>query len=154
MTDISVVLYKAEWCGYCMRFKPTWNKVMNLLKTDKMTKLLENENIKINFVEYDSESNRDVIIADGISSYPTIKITKKIGANHNSMLLDDNQRELNAFVRTIFDNQKVIDEINTEITNTNLSGGFFNYSTDEKLKYYKKYLKYKQKYITAKRNLK
>ncbi len=28
----TLALFKAEWCGHCQAFKPTWNKLKNEMK--------------------------------------------------------------------------------------------------------------------------
>jgi thiol-disulfide isomerase/thioredoxin len=58
-----LVLYKAEWCGHCQRFKPAWEQ-------------LKNQNINVSFVEYDADKDRTVIKKNNIHGYPTIHYKK------------------------------------------------------------------------------
>ncbi len=56
----SIYLFKAEWCGHCQGFKPTWNKLKEEMKS------------KINFVTYDSEKNSKEIKEYNIEGFPTL----------------------------------------------------------------------------------
>ena len=33
--DVKVILYYAEWCGHCQRFKPEWAKLKEELEKRK-----------------------------------------------------------------------------------------------------------------------
>lgn len=61
-SKINLYLFKAEWCGHCKRFMPTW---------DKLQKVEQFKN-KYNFITYDSDKNRDKIDEWGIEGFPTI----------------------------------------------------------------------------------
>ena len=55
----TLALFKAEWCGHCIGFKETWNK-------------LKDENKNINFVTYDAEKNKNEIKKYKIEGFPTL----------------------------------------------------------------------------------
>jgi len=55
----TLALFKAEWCGHCIGFKETWNK-------------LKDNNQNINFVTYDSEKNSNEIKKYKIEGFPTL----------------------------------------------------------------------------------
>ena len=55
----TLALFKAEWCGHCIGFKDTWNK-------------LKDENKNINFVTYDSEINKEEIKKYKIEGFPSL----------------------------------------------------------------------------------
>ena len=62
-----VTLHYTNWCSYCQRLKPTWNKVKNSLK-----------NTGVEFIE----SDEDVKKTEGITSYPTIMMLDEYGNRH------------------------------------------------------------------------
>ena len=57
---IDVYLFKAEWCGHCKAFKPTWKDIKKKFKK------------KYNFHTMDSEKNSNEIKQWGIQGFPTI----------------------------------------------------------------------------------
>jgi thiol-disulfide isomerase/thioredoxin len=65
----TLYLFKADWCGHCIKFKPLWNK-------------LKNEVSNVNFVEYDYNNNKKEIQQFNIKSYPTIIL------KHNNELIE------------------------------------------------------------------
>lgn len=56
----TIYLFKAEWCGHCQGFKPTWEKLQNKLSN------------KINFVTYDSEKDSSLMEKYKIKGFPTL----------------------------------------------------------------------------------
>lgn len=74
ITDVEIQLYYANWCGYCVRFKPTWEIIKTNMPMDKKLK-----KINVSFHECeDSDINNDLKAKDvensgiKIKSYPTI----------------------------------------------------------------------------------
>jgi len=63
----TIYLFKAEWCGHCKGFKPTWEKIQKDLKN------------KYEFITIDSEKDKAEISQWGIKGFPTI--IKKISDN-------------------------------------------------------------------------
>lgn len=59
---IDVMLFKAEWCGHCKNFKPTWNKLEELYGK------------KYNFITYDADKNEKEIAQWEIRGFPTLMI--------------------------------------------------------------------------------
>ena len=59
-----VFLFKADWCGHCKGFLPSWKK------------LKEDYGSKYNFITYDSEKNKDEIKNWNIEGFPTIIVKK------------------------------------------------------------------------------
>lgn len=57
-----VMLFKAEWCGHCKQFKPTWDKLQSVF------------NKKFNFITYDSDKDTDMLKKYNIDGFPTIII--------------------------------------------------------------------------------
>jgi thioredoxin-like negative regulator of GroEL len=56
----TIYLFKAEWCGHCKGFKPTWEKIQNDLKG------------KYDFITIDSDKDKEQISQWGIKGFPTI----------------------------------------------------------------------------------
>jgi thiol-disulfide isomerase/thioredoxin len=57
---IDVVLFKAEWCGYCTKFKPTWDIINNKY------------NSKYNFITYDADINKNEVNKFKVNGFPSI----------------------------------------------------------------------------------
>ena len=57
---IDIMLFKAEWCGHCTNFKPTWSK------------LKEQYSTKFNFITYDSDKDADMMKKWDVNGFPTI----------------------------------------------------------------------------------
>lgn len=55
-----VLLFKAEWCGHCKKFKPVWNELKEMYKN------------KYVFNTYDSDEDKDKMKQWGVSGFPTI----------------------------------------------------------------------------------
>ena len=56
----TLFLFKADWCGHCRSFKPTWKK------------LQEDMGDKINFVTFDADKNKDKMSEYKIDGFPTL----------------------------------------------------------------------------------
>jgi thiol-disulfide isomerase/thioredoxin len=61
---IKVILFKAEWCGHCITFKPIWNKI------------IENKDLikKFKFITYDADTQKHMFETYKVDAFPTIKI--------------------------------------------------------------------------------
>ncbi len=59
---INVILFKADWCGHCKNFKPTWEKV---------SKMYEN---KYNFIVYDADTQKKYFEEYKVDAFPTVLI--------------------------------------------------------------------------------
>ena len=58
-TKGELILFKADWCGYCTRFKPVWDKL-----TENYT--------KVKYTVYDADKDQKTMLKYGITSFPTI----------------------------------------------------------------------------------
>ena len=55
-----MLLFKADWCGHCKHFLPTWEKIS------------KDSNLKVNFKMFDSEQNKKEIKQYNVQGFPTI----------------------------------------------------------------------------------
>lgn len=132
--SIKVVLYYAEWCGYCQSFKPEWEK----LKTEMGNNIV--------FEEYEADTDPDKIPQD-ISGYPTIRITK------------DGKEENYKGKRTAKDIQDYLSgkplqnagDCTNEIRYNQCGAGMYQFENIDR--YEKGFYKYKAKYMKAKADL-
>jgi thiol-disulfide isomerase/thioredoxin len=151
MTKIYITLYKAEWCGFCRRFKPDWIKIKNVMNDKKIIKELDNNNIKVFVDEYDDDANKDVMAQANIKYYPTLRVSIiEDNKEKKTLDLEDNQRELNTFVDVVFKDHsdKLKELLKSELNK--MTGGFFDYSKNKKIKYYKEYMKCRNLYLKLK----
>lgn len=156
MKEIHIKLYKANWCGYCIRFLPDWNKIIDLFGKEEIKKELEDKyKVKVFTYTYDDKENKDDLAAAGINSFPTIKYTI-IDKKEKTLTLDDDKRELNIFIDTIFseypkDLKEKLKRDLIQFNSEKMSGGFFDYSQNKKNKYYKEYIKCRNLYLKLKK---
>jgi len=161
MTVITINFYGAKWCNYCKEFTPYWNMLKDLIEN---TKECSNNELSVIMNHYDETKKEDVPIiqAHGIKSYPTIRycITDAIITDQQKFCtdystLDSDKREPHSFIMTIFAKfPKVKDILLNKLKSQqsqNQSGGFFQYSKNPKYKYYKEYLKCRNKYLELKK---
>lgn len=59
---IDILLFKAEWCGHCVKFKPIW---------DTLSKTYEKD---FNFKTYDADKEQKIFEKYKVSSFPTILV--------------------------------------------------------------------------------
>jgi thiol-disulfide isomerase/thioredoxin len=61
---IKVILFKADWCGHCVTFKPTWEQIIK-------NKEFAN---KFEFIKYDADKQKQMFQKYNVNAFPTIKI--------------------------------------------------------------------------------
>ena len=86
-TKVTLILFKADWCGHCKNFKPTWDK------------LSEMYNKKFNFVIYDADKQREKFEEFKVDAFPTVLVK-----NGNNVMSYDGDRsfdDLNNFIQNI-----------------------------------------------------
>jgi thiol-disulfide isomerase/thioredoxin len=59
---VDIILFKAEWCGHCVKLKPTWEKI------------IEKFNNKFNFITYDADKDTKLFEKYQVDAFPTIII--------------------------------------------------------------------------------
>lgn len=67
-----IMLFKADWCGHCNRFKPTFDKVSEML------------NSKYKFTVIDIEKNPELTKQNNIEGFPTVLIKDNEGTTEYS----------------------------------------------------------------------
>ena len=86
-TKITVILFKADWCGHCKQFKPTWEKIADMYKQ------------KYNFVTYDADNQTDKFKEYKVDAFPTILV--KNGSNIIPYDGDRSINDLNNFLQSL-----------------------------------------------------
>jgi protein disulfide-isomerase-like protein len=86
-TKITLILFKADWCGHCKTFKPTWDKISEIY------------NKKFNFVTYDADKQTDKFKEYKVNAFPTVLV--KNGNNLMSYEGDRSFDDLNNFIQSI-----------------------------------------------------
>jgi protein disulfide-isomerase-like protein len=61
----TMYLFKANWCGHCRNFTPTWEKLQSELSN------------KVKFVTYDADKHKKEIKDYNINGFPTIMLQSK-----------------------------------------------------------------------------
>ena len=84
----TLLLFYAEWCGYCRKFKPTWDKLKKLISSDKL-----------NMIKIDSDNK--LVKQFKIDGYPTIMLI-----DDDNMIKYNGDRsidDITSFLRTTID---------------------------------------------------
>lgn len=63
-----MLLIKTEWCGHCQRFKPTFNKLANLVGSGFNCLLIDGDTL-----------SKELTSSMQVSGYPTIKFFDQTG---------------------------------------------------------------------------
>ena len=148
-------LYYAPWCGHCKNFEPTWEKIKKILEHNKVKQDLNKLfNTTIILEKYDD--NHPITKDAGINGYPTIVIITEKNNKKNKEKTFNDERTLENLIYSLVksDNDKLTEwkkwaNINDNTDDNNIimiqNGGYnSNY-------YFKKYLKYKKKYLLSKK---
>ena len=61
---IKIILFKADWCGHCKNFKPTWEAVS------------KQYNNKFEFIVYDADKERSKFEEYKVDAFPTVIIKR------------------------------------------------------------------------------
>ena len=81
--DIQIMLFKADWCGHCKHFKPTWEKISEMYK------------YKYNFVIYDADNQTDKFKEYKVDAFPTVLV--KTSNTSNNIITYDGDRSFDDF---------------------------------------------------------
>ena len=66
-----IVFFYTDWCGFCQRFAPTFDKITKDLRIKK--------NFAIAFVNCEDQANRQHMQEYGIQGFPTVYVIKNNG---------------------------------------------------------------------------
>lgn len=69
--EVVMVLFYTEWCGYCKKFKPEWEKASRQMNNTKVN------NNKVRFEKVDCDANSELAKEYEVNGYPTVKILRK-----------------------------------------------------------------------------
>lgn len=93
LPEVNIVLYSADWCGYCTEFKPIWENLQRKFKDFKNIKF-----IKKKYTRGDVDEN-----IGPINSVPTIYIINNIYNGANGAIEFSGNRSvdtLTSFIKT------------------------------------------------------
>ena len=82
--EAEVYLFKADWCGHCRGFKPTWEKLSKELGS------------KYKFITVDADKDKDKIEKWKIQGFPTI--IKKVGENATEYVGPRDEQSVREFI--------------------------------------------------------
>jgi thiol-disulfide isomerase/thioredoxin len=82
---VEIYLFKADWCGHCRGFKPTWEKLSKEL------------NSKYKFITVDADKDKDKIEKWKIQGFPTI--IKKVGENATEYVGPRDEQSVKDFIQ-------------------------------------------------------
>lgn len=81
-----IYLFKAEWCGHCKGFTPTWEKLKKELSS------------KYTFITIDAEDDKEKISSWNIQGFPTI--IKKSGGNATEYVGQRDEDSVREFIKS------------------------------------------------------
>ena len=82
----SVYLFKADFCGHCANFIPTWDKLQQKYKGKN-----------VDFITYDSDKHGDMMQKYNIMGFPTIMME----TNKNGLVEFDDMRTIDKLSKFI-----------------------------------------------------
>ena len=100
--SVELTLYYANWCGYCVSFKPEWTKLENYISRAENSY----NGINIKVAEYEHEQLEKIgggkINEKDIQGYPTVKIKLSKGKDSKEYDFGDYGKERNADYMVFF----------------------------------------------------
>ncbi len=151
--SLNIIVAKTNWCGHCKAFTPVLNDLIkNNNKFNDIKKKFNIDNVNIEVFDYENDKDKQEyknkyysLFVDG---YPSVYGLYEKGNEKFAFKIDHVEVRENNNIDD--QSKKFINNIITAFNNNkSQSGGTQNISP-----YYNKYLKYKNKYLTLKQNLK
>lgn len=68
--EVIIVLFYTEWCGYCKKFKPDWEKASSEMNNSTVN------NKKVRFEKVDCDANESLAKEYQVNGYPTVKVLR------------------------------------------------------------------------------
>ena len=84
-----LVFFYTDWCGFCQKFAPTYDKIS---KNSKIKK-----NFAVAYVNCEKEENRDLMVEYGIQGFPSVFVIDKQGKKtqlDNNTFFNDDSKEV------------------------------------------------------------
>ena len=84
-----IVFFYTDWCGFCQRFVPTFDKITKKPKIKK--------NFAIAFVNCEAEENRQIVNDYGVQGFPTVFVIDEEGKRtqlDNATFFNDDSKEV------------------------------------------------------------
>lgn len=123
-----VTLYYASWCPHCVSYKPEW---------DEIKKILKKNGIKTE--EYEHGESPEAINKANVNGFPTLHLDD--GSGTIEQIID---RSTDGILSKLN-----IKSLNGGRINNQFNGGGFNNQLQLNDLYYRKYMKYKSKYLSS-----
>jgi thiol-disulfide isomerase/thioredoxin len=73
-TKSTMYFFKADWCGHCQKFTPTWDKLIEKCNKDGLYPDVEFEVLNV-----DKPESQELIRSHGVKGFPHISIDKHDG---------------------------------------------------------------------------
>lgn len=90
---VSVILFKANWCGYCKKFEPIYDKVAAWLNDNKIAHVFK--------FEHQNPKHEKVINSFNVKGFPLIVIHKGLVDEPNSYIQYMGERTLESFQKFV-----------------------------------------------------
>lgn len=89
-TDKVLVLFKADWCNYSLKFKPDWDKIRD----------------QINTITVDADKQPNLIKEHNINSFPTLKLYVEGFKKHGMSIKYEGNRNIKDILKFYNSNSK------------------------------------------------
>lgn len=116
------VMFHVDWCGYCKKAKPEFEKLVNKFKS--------NPNIKVVMVDGEDPNHKSLVQEHQVSGYPTIKLCKNGLGDTNNSVVYEGPRGFNEYMQYL-NNSLTENFTNSVGDGLKGIGNFFNDAGDD-----------------------